>query len=314
MQPLTDPPGDARTDTLHKKTDARFFDDLSRLNNELVDKQRELVKAQITISLQDEELRALNSELELRVEERTAELADANSDLVQEVRRRTEAEERVTADLIEKEILLREVHHRVKNNLQIIMSLLSLQSRKIQDTSLKMALRESQNRIKVMSYVHEKLFTSGDLGRVSLDGYFRFLVNNLFSLYQVPATSIALSLETHNVAVDINTAIPLGLVLNELISNSIRHAFSPGVVGEILISVQEDEQGSLHIVVRDNGRGLPQEFDRKNGETLWLNLVEGLVGQLDGTIVPAFNGGQQYTIDIAGKSRDGKGHGTFNPV
>jgi two-component sensor histidine kinase len=263
----------------------------------------------------EEELRIINADLEHRVEVRTAELAEANRDLVGEVARRKEAEERVTAELKEKVILLREVHHRVKNNLQIIMSLLSLQSRKVPDASLKMAFSESQNRIKVMSYVHEKLFTNGDLGQVPLDGYFRFLVNSLFSLYNVSPESIGLRIETHDVAVDINTAIPLGLIMNELVSNSIRHVFSSRGSGELVITVQEDETGSLHLVVRDNGPGLLQGFCWDDVDTLGLRLVQGLVGQLDGTIVPEYNNGQQYTIDITRKPGDArKTRGTFNMV
>jgi two-component sensor histidine kinase len=261
-----------------------------------------------------DDLKIANDQLEERVRQRTAELADANRDLIQEVARRKEAEERITADLKEKEVLLREVHHRVKNNLQIIMSLLSLQSRKFPDAALSMALRESQNRIKVMSYVHEKLFASEDLGRVPLDGYFRFLVNNLLTLYQVPPNALRLTLDAGDVAVDINTAIPLGLVINELVSNSIRHAFPPGTPGELGISVREDPDGSLHIMVRDNGKGLPESFDPERAGTLGLTLAYGLIDQLDGTIVPVYNGGQQFVIDIIRKTNDGSTGGTYNPV
>jgi two-component sensor histidine kinase len=115
--------------------------------------------------------------------------------------------------------------------------------------------------------------------------------------------------------VDINTAIPLGLIMNELVSNSIRHVFSSRGSGELVITVQEDETGSLHLVVRDNGPGLLQGFCWDDVDTLGLRLVQGLVGQLDGTIVPEYNNGQQYTIDITRKPGDArKTRGTFNMV
>ena len=191
--------------------------------------------------------------------------------------------EELETSLDEKEMLLREVHHRVKNNFQIILSLLSLQSRDIGDERVARAIRESQNRIRAMAFIHEKMYTSADLARIDLEPYIKFLAGQSFTLFEVRPATISLALDVKNIFVDINTAIPLGLVINELVSNSLMHAFPKGRKGQIAISIHDDQTG-LIMTYQDNGVGIPADFDWQTTESLGFKLIQLLIHQPDGTI------------------------------
>ena len=203
--------------------------------------------------------------------------------------------QKLQSSLEEKTLLLKEIHHRVKNNLQIIASLLNLQSRYIRDDATLAAIRESQNRVKAMALVHEKLYRSEDLAHISLNDYIRFLGTGLFQFYDARSRGIRFRLEIHDVDVDINAAIPLGLILNELISNSLKYAFPDQRSGEVAIVIRKEEH-TLTVVFQDDGIGIPEHLDWKDTQSLGLRLVNTLVDQMNGTIELDRSAGTQFTM------------------
>jgi PAS domain S-box-containing protein len=232
----------------------------------------------------EEALRRAHDELEVRVQERTAELARANEALQAEIAERRRAEGQLKASVDEKEVLLREIHHRVKNNLQTISSLLYLQSRRTEDEQILGVLQDSQGRVRSMSLVHEKLYQSRDLARIDFDEYVRNLVSYLLRSYGIDSDVIKLRIGVRDVFLSVDTAIPCGLIINELVSNSLKHAFPDGRGGEICINLGPDGDGRLVLVVSDDGVGWPEDLDFKNTTSLGLQLVNSLVKQLEGTI------------------------------
>ena len=190
----------------------------------------------------------------------------------------------LAASLREKEVLLREVHHRVKNNMQVISSLLSLQSRRVSDTGVQEMFREAQRRIRSMALIHERLYHSSDLSRVEFSQYLGNLAGHLFQSYQVPASRVRLRLDTEEAFININTAIPCGLIVNELISNALKHAFPDGRTGEVAVELRRAPGNTYLVGVSDNGVGYPPGLDFRCTETLGMQIVNTLVGQIDGTI------------------------------
>jgi two-component sensor histidine kinase len=185
--------------------------------------------------------------------------------------------------LKEKEILLKEVHHRVKNNLQVISSILNLQSSYVKDQMTLDILRESQNRIKAMSFIHESLYRSDDFSFVNFSSYINSLSSNLVQTYIIKHTNIRLDLDLGDVNLNLDQAIPCGLIINELVSNSIKYAFPFKKQGKICIKLTKDGN-KIYLSVSDNGIGLPVNFDVENTDSLGLQLVYILVSQLDGDI------------------------------
>jgi PAS domain S-box-containing protein len=212
---------------------------------------------------------------------------------------RKQAEERIKTSLKEKEVLLKEIHHRVKNNLQIISSLLNLQSGYIQDHRAGEMFKESRNRVKSMALIHEKLYQSKDLARIDFADYIRHLAAYLLRSYNVHSPGVNLRVEVEKVLLDIDTAIPCGLIVNELVSNSLKHAFAAGMAGEIRIDLHEGPDGKLVLMVGDNGAGLPPEFDFRNTESLGLQLVSTLTDQLDGTLELDRSHGTTFKISLS---------------
>ena len=205
-------------------------------------------------------------------------------------------EGRVTESLEEKEVLLSEVHHRVKNNLQVISSLLNLQSRTVDDPGVQEMFRESRDRVRTMALTHEQLYRSEDLAQVDLGRYVRDLASSLFRSYGVDPGAAALHVEVDELALPLDTAIPCGLIINELVSNSLKHAFVGGGRGEIRISLRGDGCGRAILVVVDDGIGLPADIDHRETESLGLQLVSSLVDQLRGTIEVERDGGTTFRI------------------
>jgi PAS domain S-box-containing protein len=221
-----------------------------------------------------------------------------------DITERKQMERVVLASLKEKEILLKEIHHRVKNNLQIIASLLSLQSRYITDENVLNALKESQNRVKAMALVHERLYRSENPSEVALSDYLRYLIDNLFRFYGANPQKVRMTFDAGDVKVDINKAIPIGLIINELVSNSLKHAFPEGKPGELSITVISDGE-AIVMIVRDTGPGIPADFDWRNTKSLGLQLVISLVEQLNGTIELERAGGTTFKIIIPKKAGTG---------
>ncbi|MDD4137582.1 MAG: histidine kinase dimerization/phosphoacceptor domain -containing protein, partial [Methanoregula sp.] len=245
--------------------------------------------------LMESEIRSLNTVLEQRIIDRTEALSKINDALENENAQRLAAEAKLRSSLEEKTVLLKEIHHRVKNNLQIIASLLNLQSRYIKDESTLAAIRESQNRVKAMALVHEKLYRSEDLSHIDLNEYLRFLATGLFQFYDAKSRGIRFRLDMHDVNVDINTAIPLGLIINELISNSLKYAFPHGRSGEVSISIKKEDH-TLTVLFHDDGVGIPENQDWRNTHSLGLQLVNSLTDQMDGTIELDRTAGTHFTM------------------
>ena len=209
---------------------------------------------------------------------------------------RLQTEDQIKASLREKEVLLREIHHRVKNNLQIISSLLNLQSRYIKDKQVLHVFQESQDRIKSMVLIHTKLYQSKGLARVDFAEYIRSLIADLFRSYKADCDLITLKTNVDDVFLAIDTAIPCGLIINELVSNSLKYAFPEDGQGEIRIDLHWEKGGKFTLIVSDSGVGFPRDLDFRNTESLGLQLACTLVDQLQGTIGLDRTGGTKFKI------------------
>ena len=204
--------------------------------------------------------------------------------LMHDITERRLAEEQMKASLKEKEVLLQEIHHRVKNNMQIISSLLNLQSSALKDEKVVGLFTESRNRIRSMALIHEKLYQSQNLARINFGEYIQTLTTHLFHTYKVDPSSVALKTELQDVCLDINMAIPCSLIVNELVSNSLKHAFPKQKKGEIRIKLEENEKGKKIMSLSDNGIGFTQDYDPKNPKTLGLQIVHDLIHQINGEL------------------------------
>jgi len=202
----------------------------------------------------------------------------------QDITSREINERKVKLALNEKEILLKEVHHRVKNNLQVVSSILNLQSAYIEDENILMLLSESQNRIKSMSFIHEALYQTKDFSSIDFKEYILNLSNNLIHSYQIYGDLVDLVLEVDKVLLNLDQAIPCGLIVNELFSNALKYAFEPNKKGSITISLTHNHKDEIKLIIKDNGKGLPDNFDFRKTESLGLQLVTTLVEQIDGTV------------------------------
>jgi len=201
-----------------------------------------------------------------------------------DITKRKLAENRIIESLREKELLLREVHHRVKNNLQIISTLLSLQSAQIKEESVINLYRESQNRIRSIALIHENLYQSEDLASINFSVYVKNLITDLIDSYGGDSDMIKTVISIDNVTMGIETAIPCGLIINELVSNSLEHGFSMDKYGEIELNLHETGNRRFTLTIRDNGEPFPSDFDFRKTESLGLQLINSLVNQLDAQI------------------------------
>lgn len=204
-----------------------------------------------------------------------------NARLLQQAKQQLEEK---TALLNEKEVLLKEVHHRVKNNLQVISSLLNLQAAKVKDPDTKDALRESQNRVRTMALIHEKLYQSSDLAQVNFKSYLQSLVTFLTQSYRERSANVTVQIEAEDIMLDIDAAIPCGLIVNELVSNSLKYAFPENQPGSIKLTCCQPHTGKYILVVGDDGVGLPEGFDIAQTPSLGYKLVVNLASQLDGKL------------------------------
>ncbi|MHB8091462.1 MAG: transporter substrate-binding domain-containing protein [Syntrophales bacterium] len=208
---------------------------------------------------------------------------------------RKQAEEKIKAALREKETMLMEIYHRVKNNMQVISSMLSLQSSYLQDEKAREALQNSIDRVKTMADIHNLLYNSGDLARIDLAGLIKDLTGRLQQSYSVAESPVDVQVDTSDVSLTIETAIPCGLILNELVTNALKHAFPKGKGGKITIAIRS-EDNQVVLTVQDNGVGLPDAVDFQHPQSLGLELVNLLVGQINGKINVQVDGGTTFTV------------------
>jgi len=215
--------------------------------------------------------------------------------MVEDITERRRAEEETLKALREKEILLKEIHHRVKNNLTIITSLLALQSYLLDDKKVVEAFEDLINRINSMALVHEKLYESKNLEHIDVKAYLNTLVHELSRSFSHPDKEIKTHVDARVVNLNIDRLIPLGLLINELVTNSYKHAFNETDKGEIRVSVIADDACRITMKVSDNGCGLPQDMDPDNYQkTLGIRLANELAGQLGGTLTSSNNNGAEF--------------------
>jgi PAS domain S-box-containing protein len=214
----------------------------------------------------------------------------------EDITERKRSEEKIRASLKEKEVLLKEIHHRVKNNLQVISSLLNLQATQIRDKETAQVFRDSQSRVKAMSLVHERLYQSSDLAKIDFAGYVQDVTTHLLRSYQTGRRAVKLNVDVDPVSFNIDTAIPCALIINELVSNSLKYAFPNGREGEIRIKMNQVNSDDLSLVISDNGVGFPGAFSWEQTDSLGLSLVRSLTDQLNGTV--EYRNGKGTEFDI----------------
>jgi len=224
--------------------------------------------------------------------------------VIEDITERQRAAAALSASLQEKEILLKEIHHRVKNSLQLVASMLNLQSDSVEDDSLKESLSDSQSRIKALALVHEKLYGAQDLAHVSFKAYSDDLLSFLFRSLQAGSDLVSLDLDVADVSLDIDSAIPVGLILSELVTNSLKHGFPDGRAGEITIGLHPRLPPGFALTVADNGIGFPADLDFRQTDTLGLQLVCVLTAQIGGSIELDRTNGSRFTIEFEPTSQE----------
>jgi len=285
-------------------------EELVRIIREILDKSPDGVPVAKAQPLGDEKeiLREYNEVLFHKLEQKVLELEEEiagrkraearllrfNEELEAGVAERTT---QLNKSLHEKELLLKEIHHRVKNNLQIVASLLNIQSRHISDPATLAMIAESQNRVKAMALVHERLYRSDDISSIDISDYVKFMGTSLIKFYGASAARVRFEVNMSGIRFDINRAIPLGLIINELLSNALKHAFPEGRRGTITVNGEMDEK-EIRISVADDGAGIPESFDWRNTSSLGLHLVTSLTDQLSGTIGLDRTIGTKFTITV----------------
>ncbi len=242
-----------------------------------------------------EDLVNSRNELEQKVLARTRELKEINESLQEEIALRNKAEKEIVSSLREKEMLLKEIHHRVKNNMQVISSLLFMQARAQKDEKVKAILKESQDRIKAIALVHEKLYQSTDLDQIDYTDYLRKITDHLFESYKIDSNIITLHLNAEKAVLHIDKAVPCSLIINEMISNSLKHAFPEGRKGVITIDFRKGTDNYI-LTYSDDGIGIPVGITFDRTESLGMQLIKGLTKQINGLIELNRTAGTKYTI------------------
>jgi PAS domain S-box-containing protein len=205
-------------------------------------------------------------------------------------------EEEVKSSLRQKDLIMQEIHHRVKNNLQIIYSLLNLQKGYTNNEQVKRLFDECQNRIRAMTLIHEKLYQSEEPTHVNMNDYIQRLSKVLFQFYEIQVDKIAINIVVDEIILGVDCAISCGLILNELITNSLMHAFPENQKGEIAIQFTLNKDEAIELTYSDNGVGIAGDLDFRKLQTLGLHLVTTLVRQLKGAMTVERVGGTKYTI------------------
>lgn len=209
------------------------------------------------------------------------------------------SEEQMRSSLVEKEVLIREIHHRVKNNLQIISSLLHIQAGKISNKELAAMFTDCQNRVKSIALIHEKLYQTNSFTRVDFGSYTRNLVYYLFRMFNVKSDKVSLRMNAENVFLPMDTAIPCGLIINELVTNSLKHAFNGDKQYEISIEIVYQSNNKFTLTVKDNGSGIPETVNFQKALTVGFNLINNLVKQLGGILEINSTEGTEFKITFS---------------
>lgn len=202
----------------------------------------------------------------------------------------------IEKSLEEKEILLKEIHHRVKNNLQIISSLLSLQANRTEDEGLKRTMTEAKNRIASMALIHQKIYQSDNLSSIDFQSYVEQMANSIDSTFNTEKKKITYTINTNGIVLDIDTAIPLGLIINELLTNCYKYAFLNRLEGKVDISLREVNPNEIEFHISDDGLGIPANLNVSSLKSLGLKLVKGLADQIKGTFKFENNNGAHFFI------------------
>lgn len=219
--------------------------------------------------------------------------------LEQKELKRREAEENLKRSLAEKDILLKEVHHRVKNNMQIISSILRMQERLINEPSLIAILNESQSRIRSMALIHEHLYQSENLANIQFESYVKSLATNLLRTYAGKQGQVSFRFNIADAQFPLDIGIPCGLILNELISNAFKHAFDDVEQGVIAITLERENNDNFTLTVSDNGQGITDTEMLKNSGSLGMKIVHKLVSQIEGEIAYDFSEGTKFIIKFS---------------
>ncbi len=253
------------------------------------------VRNVLRIKKAEDALKQSRDELEMKVEERVSELSAANRKLELEIKERKQAEDKALNALEENKALLKEVQHRVKNNMAIISSLLNLQASKHKDIKLKEYFHEAKQRIRSMSLIHNILYQSGSLRKIDVNTYIAQLFEMLIKCYRTGCEA-KLELNAHNICLPIEKAIYCGLILNEMFVNALKHAFPKQAAGTITIDFCVNKQEQYQFTFSDNGIGLPAEIDVTQPETMGLDIINSLITlQLKGTLQCNREGGTAFT-------------------
>lgn len=244
-------------------------------------------------------LKLYNASLIKKLEDKLDELKHTNATLADEIMIRKRAEERAEASLHEKEVLLKEVYHRTKNNMQVIIGLLDLQARKTEKPETGQVLRDMGSRIYSMSLVHDLLYRSSSLADIKLNTYLNKLVYNLIAIYENESVEVDLRIDSVDVPINLQFAVPLGLVINEIISNSLKHGFLGRNEGTVSITAGAYEENGIDLRISDDGVGFPKGLDLSSTTTLGVRLIQEVVeDQLLGDLDVSSENGVQYTISI----------------
>jgi len=242
--------------------------------------------------------RDLSERIQAEEEKLRAEVAEATTKVLEkEIVERKEAEAKLKETLAESEILLKEVHHRVKNNLQVISSILNLQSSYVKDLYTLNMLKECRDRIKSMSFIHESLYQSKNFSHVDFGDYLKSLCSNLLYSYSVTGR-VSLNFDIDKLFLSLDTSIPCGLIVNELVANALKYAFPNSKKGNIFISLKRKEEGSNLLIIEDDGIGMPENLNIEETESLGLQLVMTLVDQIDGSLTLERGKGARFLIEF----------------
>jgi two-component sensor histidine kinase len=224
--------------------------------------------------------------------------------IFRDVTERKRMEEELRQSLQEKETLVKEVHHRVKNNLAVVSSLLRLQSRQLEDEQAQGMISDSGNRVQSLSMLHEKLCRSEDVKSVAIGEYVRDLAQHLFRAFGKDGGKVRLAVDTEGLALDVDLAIPCGLIVNELVTNALKHAFPDGRSGEVRVGFRRNGERGYELNVRDDGTGMAPEVDPWTAGTLGMQIVTQLAAQLDAELEVEREGGTGFTIRFEEKGYD----------